>query len=87
MTEGPELPPAGGPHAGDPRRTPLGRAGDSREEFALDAGRRGAVEAALDQVFFTLPGAAFDAFQTLLDRPPAPTEGLRRLLLTKAPWE
>ena len=66
---------------------PIGRVGGSREEFALDAGRRGAVEAALDQVFFPLPGPAFDAFQALLDRPSAPTEGLRRLLLTKAPWE
>ena len=63
------------------------QAGRSREGFVLDAACRGAEDLLLDQVFFSLDGAAFDQFRNWLDNPPEPTEGLRRLMRTKAPWE
>ena len=61
--------------------------GGSRERFVRGAVPREAQEVLLDQVVFPLPSPAFAAFQALLANPPAPTAGLRRLLLTKAPWE
>jgi uncharacterized protein (DUF1778 family) len=61
--------------------------GNTREGFVLEAACRQAEDVLLDQVFFPLDGPAFAAFQALLDNPPEPTDGLRRLLLTKAPWE
>ncbi|BDI07743.1 DUF1778 domain-containing protein [Sphaerotilus microaerophilus] len=39
-----------------------------------------------DQADFTLDAVAFDAFQALLDQPPAPTAGLRRTLRARPPW-
>jgi len=41
----------------------------------------------LDQAFFTVDVGTFARFQALLDRPLPPTDKLRRLLKTKAPWE
>ena len=61
--------------------------GRSREGFVLDAACREAEDVLLDQVFFPLKTPAFDAFRALLDNPPAPTDQLRQLLQTKAPWE
>ena len=61
--------------------------GRSREGFMLDASCREAHDVLLDQVFFLLDGDGFARFQALVDAPPAPTDRLRQLLLTKAPWE
>ena len=63
------------------------RLGCSREGFMLDASCREAQDVLLDQVFFLLDGQRFDQFRGLVENPPAPTDRLRQLLLTKAPWE
>ena len=41
----------------------------------------------LDQAFFTVDAGTFAKFSALLDRPLPPTNKLRGLLKTKAPWE
>ncbi|MBF0306475.1 MAG: DUF1778 domain-containing protein [Alphaproteobacteria bacterium] len=41
----------------------------------------------LDRRYFTLDGEAFATFMGMLDQPPDPNPGLRRLLTFKAPWE
>jgi uncharacterized protein (DUF1778 family) len=63
------------------------RLGRSRSDFMLEAACREAEDVLLDQIYFGLNSEAFGKFQDLLDHPPAPTNRLRRLLLTKAPWE
>ena len=63
------------------------RLGRTRSDFMLDAACREAEDVLLGQRFFTLDDDSFRKFQELLDQPPPPTDGLRRLLLTKAPWE
>ena len=59
----------------------------SRSEFMLDVACREAENVLLDQTFFIIDAAAFDKFQSMLDSPAAPSEGLLRLMRTKAPWE
>jgi uncharacterized protein (DUF1778 family) len=63
------------------------RLGRNRSEFMLEAACRAAEEVLLDRAFFTVDTATFDQFQALLDRPLPPTDRLRRLLKTKAPWD
>jgi len=41
----------------------------------------------IDQAFFTVDEGTFAKFHALLDQPLPPTDKLRRLLKTKAPWE
>jgi uncharacterized protein (DUF1778 family) len=61
--------------------------GKKRSEFMLEAARRAAEETLLDQTLLRVDAATFGRFVELLDRPPQPDEGLRKLLLQKAPWE
>lgn len=63
------------------------RLGRSRSEFMLDAACREAEGVLLDQTFFTVDADTFAKFQALLDTPLPPSDKLRRLLKTKAPWE
>lgn len=63
------------------------RLGRSRSDFMLEAACREAESVLLDQTFFSVDGETFAKFQALLDRPLPPTDRLRRLLKTKAPWE
>ncbi|TAN49446.1 MAG: DUF1778 domain-containing protein [Methylococcaceae bacterium] len=63
------------------------RQGRSRSDFMLEASCRAAEDVLLDQVFFTVDANTFAKFQALLDNPLPPTDELRRLLKTKAPWE
>jgi uncharacterized protein (DUF1778 family) len=63
------------------------RMGRSSSDFILDAACREAEEILLDDVYFPLDTESFGQFQALLDRPPAPSNALRNLLSTKAPWE
>ncbi len=63
------------------------RLGRSRSEFMLDAACRKAEDVLLDQAFFAVDKTTFAKFQALLDTPLPPTDKLRRLLKTKAPWE
>jgi uncharacterized protein (DUF1778 family) len=41
----------------------------------------------LDQVEFLLDDEAYEAFVAMLDAPPPPSDELRKLLLTRPPWE
>jgi uncharacterized protein (DUF1778 family) len=63
------------------------RLGRSRSEFMLEAACREAQDVLLDQAFFTVDAGTFAKFQAMLDRPLPPTDKLRRLLKTRAPWE
>ena len=63
------------------------RLGRSRSDFMLEAACREAEDVLLDQAFFTVDEGTFAKFQALLDLPLPPTDKLRRLLKTKAPWE
>ncbi len=61
--------------------------GRSRSDFMLEAACREAEDVLLDQAFFTIDEGTFAQFQALLDQPLPPTDKLRRLLKTKAPWD
>jgi uncharacterized protein (DUF1778 family) len=61
--------------------------GRSRSEFMLDAACREAEDVLLDQTCFTVDATTFAKFQKRLDRPLPPTDKVRRLLKTNAPWE
>ncbi len=63
------------------------RLGRSRSDFMLEAACREAEDVLLEQTFFTVDAGAFAKFQALLDQPLPPTDKLRRLLKTKAPWD
>lgn len=63
------------------------RLGRSRSDFMLDAACREAEDVLLDQAFFTVNAGTFAALQAMLDKPLPPTDRLRRLLTTKAPWD
>ena len=61
--------------------------GKTKTVFVLDAARRAAEDALLDQTLFLAGAEAFEAFRARLDEPPRPNERLRRSLQTPAPWE
>ena len=63
------------------------RLGRSRSHFMLEAACRQAEDVLLDQTYFALDTKNFAAFQALLDKPPAPTDRLRRTLAARAPWD
>ncbi len=63
------------------------RLGRSRSDFMLEAACREAQDVLLDQTFFAVDAGTFAKFRALLDRPLPPTDKLRRLLKTKAPWD
>jgi uncharacterized protein (DUF1778 family) len=53
----------------------------------LDAARQAAHETLLDTTLILTDGTTFSRFKDMFDAPPAPPEGLRRLMSLKAPWE
>lgn len=61
--------------------------GKTRTDFVLEAARRAAEDALLDQTMFTVSPEVYDAFLKRLDEPPCPNPELRRTLQNKAPWE
>jgi uncharacterized protein (DUF1778 family) len=63
------------------------RLGRSRSDFMLEAACREAENVLLDQAFFAVDAETFAKFQVLIDAPLPPTDRLRRLLNTPAPWE
>lgn len=63
------------------------RLGRSRSDFMLGAACREAEDVLLDQAFFMVSAGTYAKFQAMLDRPLPPTDKLRRLLKTKAPWD
>ena len=60
--------------------------GKSRSDFMLEAACDRAQSILLDQVFFKLDAGPFKSFLQRLDAPPAPNEGLARLMDVTAPW-
>lgn len=63
------------------------RLGRSRSDFMLEAACREAENVLLDQAFFTADDKTFAWFQDKIAHPLPATDALRRLLLTKAPWD
>ena len=61
--------------------------GKSRTEFVLESARKHAIDVLLDQRLFVLPATQFEAFQRALDNPAEPTNKLKELMSSKAPWE
>lgn len=61
--------------------------GRSRTDFMIEASRRAAEEAILDQRVIMVSQESYDHFLAILDRPPEANEKLVKLLRTKAPWE
>ena len=61
--------------------------GRSRSDFMLDTACREAEAILLDRRYFVLSAESFRKFVAMLDKPPKDNPKLRRLLLTKAPWE
>jgi uncharacterized protein (DUF1778 family) len=61
--------------------------GRSRSEFMLDTACREAESILLDRRYFALPEEDYKKFVAMLDRPPKDNPRLRRLLLTRAPWD
>lgn len=68
----------------DRAATVLGR---SRSEFMLDASYEKAVDVLLDQTFFSLDDAGLAEVMRLIENPPEPTDALKSLMATTAPWE
>ncbi len=60
--------------------------GTSRSDFMIDAARRAAEEALLDQCLVQVDAASFDHFAAVLDAPPA-SPGFQRLMQAKTPWQ
>lgn len=61
--------------------------GKSRSDFMLEASRRAAEEALLDRTVLRVDAKTYARYVALLDGPPKPNDRLRKLLLTRAPWE
>ena len=60
--------------------------GKNRSDFMLEAACDRARAVLLDQVFFELDVTKFRQFNALLDAPPVPNPGLKRLMAVRAPW-
>ncbi|HKU65449.1 MAG TPA: DUF1778 domain-containing protein [Rhizomicrobium sp.] len=61
--------------------------GKTRTDFIVESARKHAINVLLDQRFFPLGTVEYDAFVAALDAPPAPNERLRKLMLSKSPWQ
>ena len=61
--------------------------GKTRTDFMLDAARRAAEEALIDQTLFSVSASAYAQFLAKLDAPPQSNERLQRTMRAKAPWD
>ncbi len=61
--------------------------GRSRSDFMIEAARRAAEDAILDQTVISVSREQYDAFLAILDRPPQPNEKLIKSMRTPAIWE
>jgi uncharacterized protein (DUF1778 family) len=61
--------------------------GRSRTDFMIEAARRAAEEAILDQRVIMVDQDSYNRFLAVLDRPPESNDKLRKLMRTKAPWD
>jgi uncharacterized protein (DUF1778 family) len=55
--------------------------------FVVESAREHAVDVLLSQTVFNLSAEQAEAFARVLENPPAPTERLKALMRSKAPWE
>ena len=60
--------------------------GKSRSDFMIDAARRAAEDALLDQTLVRVDQKTYDAFTTILDAPPS-GKGFERLMKVHKPWK
>ncbi len=63
------------------------RLGKTRTEFMLDSAREAAENTLLDQRLFLLDDSDYERFVARLDAPVEPSDALKKLLATPAPWE
>ena len=61
--------------------------GRTRSDFMIDASRRAAEEAILDQTVISVDREAYDKFLAMLDAPPQPNEKLRAMMNSTPIWE
>ncbi len=61
--------------------------GRSRSDFMIEASRRAAEDAILDQAAIMTDRAGYERFLEILDAPAESNEKLRAILRTPAPWE
>jgi|SRR5258707_9230227 uncharacterized protein (DUF1778 family) len=61
--------------------------GRNRSDFMLETACREAESVLLDRRYFALPEEEFRRFKAMLDKPPARSPRLARLLKTRAPWD
>ncbi len=61
--------------------------GRSRTDFMIEAARRAAEDAILDQRVIMVSQESYDHFLAILERPPEVSEELVKLMHTKAPWD
>ncbi len=59
--------------------------GKSRSDFMIEAARRAAEDALLDQTLVQVDQATYEHFLKILDQPPG--KGFEKLMQTKSPWE
>ena len=60
--------------------------GRSRSDFMIDAARRAAEEALLDQTLVRVDQRTYEHFLAVLDQPPE-GEGFERLMRAPSPWK
>ncbi len=60
--------------------------GKSRSDFMIEAARRAAEDALLDQTLVRVDQATYEHFLKVLDQPPA-GKGFKKLMQAKSPWE
>jgi uncharacterized protein (DUF1778 family) len=63
-----------------------GAHGKSRSDFMIDAARRAAEDALLDQTLVRVDPESFKHYLDMLDRPPS-GEGFARLMNAPKPWQ
>ena len=61
--------------------------GKNRSDFMLEIACREAESVLMDRRMFALDADTWEKFNAILDAPPRDLPALRRLLMTKAPWE
>jgi len=61
--------------------------GKTVSAFVIESARERATDVLLDQIVFHMSATEAEAFVQVLDHPPAPTERLKALMRSTAPWE
>jgi uncharacterized protein (DUF1778 family) len=61
--------------------------GRTRSDFMIDAARRAAEDALLDQTVIEVDRERYDQFLAALDRPPQPNENLHATMAATPLWE